>query len=187
MEDVALEQLDPLLDGHVGEFGRRQVGELLAGLVDRGPLLLLEDRVGHVPHGGDGVRAGGVAGDGGQRHGQQVEVAVVGGAQRDAAGPASGRRAQGVGLGDGVERRAEVAAPRGTAAAPRLQPIVRPQDPVVGIEQGHTVGQMPQDLWGDGDVVKTARGAISAGSFRRRHHEQSGVRPGGEHRGSFGQ
>ena len=42
VENVRLEQLDPLLDGHVGQFFRRQVGQLHAGLVDGGQFLLLQ-------------------------------------------------------------------------------------------------------------------------------------------------
>ena len=62
MDDVALEQLDPLTDRHVGQFGRREIGEGLAGGVDRGPLLLLEDRLRDVANGDDRPRSGGDVG-----------------------------------------------------------------------------------------------------------------------------
>ena len=50
MDDVALEQLNPLLHLHVGQFGGRQVGECLAGLMDGCPLLLFKDGSGDIPH-----------------------------------------------------------------------------------------------------------------------------------------
>ena len=59
MEDVALEEVDSLLDRHVRQFSRREVGELLAGLMDGGPLLLLEDRVGDVANADDDMVGGG--------------------------------------------------------------------------------------------------------------------------------
>ena len=43
-----LQQLDPLVDRHLGDFVGRQVGQLDAGLMDGGELLLLQHFVGHV-------------------------------------------------------------------------------------------------------------------------------------------
>ena len=42
MQDVRVEQLDPLFDRHVRQFVGRQVGQLDAGLMDGGQLLLLD-------------------------------------------------------------------------------------------------------------------------------------------------
>ena len=41
-------QLDPLVDRHLGDFVGREVGQLDAGLMDRGELLLLQHFVGDV-------------------------------------------------------------------------------------------------------------------------------------------
>ena len=48
VQDVRLQQLDPLVDRHLGDFVGRQVGQLDAGLVNGGQLLLLQHFVGHV-------------------------------------------------------------------------------------------------------------------------------------------
>ena len=47
MQDVGSQQLDSLFDGHLRDFVGREVGQLDAGLVNRGELLLLQDFVGH--------------------------------------------------------------------------------------------------------------------------------------------
>ena len=44
--DVVLEQVGPFLDGHLGELGGRQVGQLVAGLVNGIDLELLLRLVG---------------------------------------------------------------------------------------------------------------------------------------------
>ena len=60
VQDVRLEQLDALFDRHLREFVGRQVGQLDAGLVDGGQLLLLQHLGGDVADGDDQVlrRAG---------------------------------------------------------------------------------------------------------------------------------
>ena len=55
VQDVGLEQLDPLLDRHVEQFVGSQVGQLDARLVDGGQLLLLQHLGGHVADGDDQV------------------------------------------------------------------------------------------------------------------------------------
>ena len=62
MDDVALEQVDPFVDCHVGQFGRGQIGKRLPGRVDRRPLLLLEDRAGDVANRHDRAYAAGEIG-----------------------------------------------------------------------------------------------------------------------------
>ena len=83
MDDVALEQLDPLINRHVGEFVWREVGEPFPCRVDGRPLLLLQHRVGDIPHRHDCSH--GLPGIGRHREGNgglDVEVSVVAGPQR---------------------------------------------------------------------------------------------------------
>ena len=55
MQDVRFEQLDPFLDRHVREFVGSQIGQLHAGLMNGGQLLLLEHFLGDVVHRDDQV------------------------------------------------------------------------------------------------------------------------------------
>ena len=55
VQDVRFQQLDPLVDRHLGHFVGRQVGQLDARLVDGGELLLLHDFVGHLANRDDQV------------------------------------------------------------------------------------------------------------------------------------
>ena len=48
VQDVRLQQLDPLFDRHLRHFVGRQVGQLDAGLMNGRQLLLLQHFVGHV-------------------------------------------------------------------------------------------------------------------------------------------
>ena len=89
VQDVRFQQLDPLVDRHVGDFVGREVGQLDAGLVDRGELLLLQHVVGDVADRDDQMlRRLTVLDDG---NGVDAEVAVVAPQRRGA--PFAGRQA----------------------------------------------------------------------------------------------
>ena len=155
MENVALEEVDPLLDRHVGQFGRRQIGQFLAGLMDGGPLLLLEDRVGDVSDADDDMvggrpvgRGGGLGGE--ERGGIEVEIAVVGGPQRRAGDPP--RREGGVERAElGAENLritegGEEADPADfLPAAPLPEAGIGPTDGVAGIEEDDAIGNVFED------------------------------------------
>ena len=127
VQDVRLQQLDAVLDRHVGDLVGRQIGQFHAGLVDGRHLLLLVDLVGHVADGDDQVprRAARLA----DRRGMDVVVAVLAAAERGTGGLAGGQgRVEGAEVGaedlraaqDGVEVRADHAARgRTTRAAGR--------------------------------------------------------------------
>ena len=55
VQDVRLQQLDPLLHLHLKHFLRRQVGQVHARFVNRRQLLLLQRLRGDIPHGDDQV------------------------------------------------------------------------------------------------------------------------------------
>jgi hypothetical protein len=88
VQDVGLEQVDPLVDRHVGDDIRRQVGQLHAGLVDGGQLLLLQHLAGHVADGDDQVvrRLSRLE----HRRGMHLIILIVAGAKRRAARTAGG-------------------------------------------------------------------------------------------------
>ena len=158
VQDIRLQQLDPLVDRHLGDFVGREVGQLDAGLVDRRELLLLQHLVGHVANRDDQVLRRTAAVD--HRRGMHAHVAILKTAQRRSARPAGGQR--------GVERTevgaedlgrahhlVEVGADDVVAAGPLAQPAVAPEDRVVAVKQHDAVGHALQDalvLHEPGDV-----------------------------------
>ena len=144
VEDVALEEFDPFLDRHIGQFGRCEIGELLARLMNGSKFLLLEDRVGDIAnrrHGDRSVCAG---------RGLQMEVAVVGRSQRRACRAArSDRHAEGAGVGSeyfrAVECLKKVEAVERGLAAPFRQTTVGPDDGVVCADQRDAIREVLQD------------------------------------------
>ena len=149
VDDVRLEQLDPVADRHVEDFFRSQVGQLHAGLVDRGQLLLLLDLVGHVADGDDQVagRAFQLA----DRGGLHLEIAIVLAPQRGTR-PLAGRqgRVEGAEVRPqdfrAAQRRVKVDPHDRIAAAPFAHPAVAPDDRVVALQQGDAVGHALEDL-----------------------------------------
>ena len=144
VEDVALEEFDPFLDRHVGQFGRCEIGELLARLMNGSKFLLLEDRVGDIAnrrHGDRSVCAGRCL---------QMEVTVVGRPQRGACRAARGdRHAEGAGVGPeyfrAVECLKKVEAAERSLAAPSRQTTVGPDDGVVFADQRDAIREVLQD------------------------------------------
>ena len=174
MENVALEEVDPLLDRHVGQFSRREVGELLAGLMDGGPLLLLEDRVGDVADADNDMVGGGPfgrqGGGGGQeRGGVEVKVAVVGSPERGTGDPPRGeggvKRAELRAEDLRVAQRGEKPEPAEILpAAPLSEAGVCPADRVAGVEEDDAVGEVFQDALGsDARHERPFRGNQSPG------------------------
>ena len=149
MDDVRLQQLDPVLDRHVEDFVGREVGQFHAGLVDGRQLLLLLDLVGHVADGDDQVPGGPFQ----LRHrgGMDLEIAVVLAPQRGTGALAGGQgrveRAE-VGPQDlrAAQGRVEIDPRHRFAAAPLAHPAVAPEDRVVAFEHGHAVGHALEDL-----------------------------------------
>ena len=99
VQDVRLQQLDAVLDRHVGDLGGRQIGQFEARLMDRRHLLLLMDLVGHVADVDDQMpRRTAHLADGG---GMNVVVAVVAAAERGTGGLAGGQAPCGTGKSRG--------------------------------------------------------------------------------------
>ena len=149
VQDVRLQQLDPLLDRHLREFVGRQVGQLDAGLVDRRQLLLLQHLVGHVADRDDQVLRGLVAFE--DRGGVDLEVAVLARAERRGARAGRGQgRVEGAEVGAedlrAAQHRVEIGADHGLAAGPLAQPAVAPDDRVVAVQQHDAVGHALQNL-----------------------------------------
>ena len=48
MPDVVLEQADAVINGHLEDFRRTQIGQTATGLIDRFEFLTLDDFVGNV-------------------------------------------------------------------------------------------------------------------------------------------
>ena len=150
VQDVAFEEIDPLLDRHVGQFGRRQIGEFLSGLVDGREFLLLEDGVRDVPYRGD--RDGWDVGVGAGRS-LQMKISVVGGLQRGGRRAARGdRHVERAGFRAhsfrAVERLEEVEAAQIGLAAPGCEETVGPDDRVVSADEGDAVWKVFQDASG---------------------------------------
>ena len=164
VEDVALEQFNPLLDRHVGQFRWRQVGKFLSGLMDGRSLLLLQDRVRHIAQGHHHLRG---CGRGGiphrlvhwdqapdHRRGVDLEVAVVGTAESCVFGAALCKRhlnggrfiAEIIGAVllklQGLEK---PLADRIALPAPGDEPLVGPADHGFRIEQGHAVRKVVEN------------------------------------------
>ena len=149
VDDVGLEQLDPVADRHVEDLFRSQVGQLHAGLVDRGQLLLLLHLVRHVADGNDQVPGRTVQlADRGRLH---LEVAIVLAPQRGTRPLAGGqRRVEGTEVRPqdfrAAEGRVKVDPRHRIAAAPFAHPPIAPDDGVVVLQQGDPVGHALQDL-----------------------------------------
>jgi hypothetical protein len=149
VDDVALEQFDPLGHGHVGQFGGREIGERLAGLMDGGPLLLLENRMRDITNGDDQSWLTGAPVI--ERRGMEMEVAVVGGPQCGGAGAVAfqcrpqRRRIGPFDVGP-TERVKEVHPLPHLLPAPMAKLVVGPLNRAGGIHHGHTVRQVGKHL-----------------------------------------
>ena len=161
-------------DRHVGDLGRRQIGQFHARLVDRRHLLLLVDLVGHVADGDDQMprRAAHLA----DRRGVDVVVAVLAAAERGTGGLAGGQgRVEGAEVGaenlraaqDGVE----VGADDAIAVGPFAQPAVAPDDRVVAVQQDDAVGHAFQNLLVLQQLGRSPR--LPEDTPRRRRRRQS--------------
>ena len=176
MKDVALEQIDPLLDAHVGQFCRREIGERLSGLMNGSQLLLFEDRVRDIPHRRHGD---GHALHSGVRRDLKVEIPVVGCPQRRTRRAARRERnAERVGVGAQhfrtVHRLKKVETTQVGFAAPDRQTTVGPGDGVVCADKRNAIRQMLQD----GRGIALPRQTLAHGGWNWiRHQRLSAHRP----------
>ena len=75
MQDIRFQEADPLVDRHVGDLFRREIGQLDACLVNRREFLLLQHVGRHVADGDDQVLRWAAILDDGNR--VDAEIAVI--------------------------------------------------------------------------------------------------------------
>lgn len=174
VQDVRLEQFDPFFDRHLRQFGGREVGQLDAGAVNRGELLLLQHLFGNVADGDDQAAAAFVL----QAGGMNVEVAAGFGAERGVARRTDvlGRMERAV-IGSenlrAAEGRVKVGSGAVVLAAPGPKLGVRPDDVVIAVEQRDAVG----DLFEHPLVLQHATDARSIAQLIRGHENSREVLP----------
>ena len=185
-------QVGALLDPHLGKLAGRQVGQLVARLGDRADLELLLGLVGDLASQGDQVRqvVGGVE-DGGDGH-PKVSVAFDlhhrAGRPREATAVVNGQRSGpwiSASASDLVEPGADDMHRR---VGEREEFGIAPDDPQVGVNHRHAVGDRVEDLLGLDDHPHPAHGRklrcvdIDAAELRvSQHRERLGDRSNRHH------
>ena len=172
------------------DFGRGEIGQLHAGLMDGRHLLLLLNLIGHIADRDDQVPwRGSDLADG---RGMDVVVTVLAAAKRGTGG--LGRRQGGmegakVGAEDlrAAQHAVKIHADHLIAAEPLAETAVAPDDRIVAVQQGHAVGhafddllvlQQPADLQGPLQVLG---GDIDPGKLLSPKMRQGTQGVGGHH------